>query len=73
MSEIAEQTALAEVKRRLIQEFPEVAPADVDAAVVSAYAGFENCPIRDFVPLFVEKHARQRLTQLEMAPMAASA
>lgn len=70
MSEVAEQKALADVKRRLIQEFPGVAPADVDAAVGAAHARFANRPIRDFVPLFVEKHARHHLAQL---PVAASA
>lgn len=73
MSEIAEQKALAEVRRRLIQEFPEVAPADVEAAVAAALSRFENRPIRDFIPLFVEKHASQRLAQLEASPVATSA
>lgn len=73
MSEIAEQKALAEVRRRLIQEFPEIAPADVDAAVGAALARFENRPIRDFIPLFVEKHASQRLAQNGTARMATSA
>ena len=42
MSEIAEQVALAEVKRRLILEFPEVGSAAVDAAVVEAYDRFRS-------------------------------
>nr|WP_063477231.1 hypothetical protein [Mycobacterium kansasii] len=61
MIEIAEQTVLAEVERRLIQEFPGVTLADVDAAVRKAHARFDASPIRDFVPLFVEKHARSHL------------
>lgn len=73
MAEITEATALAEVKRRLIQEFPDVAPTAVDAAVAAGHARFENRPIRDFVPLFVERHARQRLMQLDAATLAASA
>lgn len=63
MNEIAEQTALAEIKHRLIQDFPGVTSADVDAAVNQAYARFANRPIRDFIPLFVEKHARHSLAQ----------
>ncbi|WP_019969526.1 three-helix bundle dimerization domain-containing protein [Mycobacterium sp. 141] len=70
MSNVVEQIALAEVKRRLHQEFPGVAAADVDAAVSDAYARFDRRPIRDFVPLFVEKHARQRLAQHQMATSA---
>ena len=63
MAEITEQTALAEVKRRLIQEFPGVAPTDVDTAVAAAHVRFDLRPIRDFVPLFVEKRARHQLAQ----------
>jgi hypothetical protein len=63
MSEIAERTALAEIKHRLIRDFPGATPADVDAAVSQAHALFDNRPIRDFIPLFVEKHARQTLAQ----------
>ncbi|MBX8687363.1 hypothetical protein GO011_07945 [Mycobacterium sp. 20091114027_K0903767] len=71
MSEITEDTALADVTRRLIEEFAEIAPADVEDAVSRAHARFDNRPIRDFVPLFVEKRARHQLAQ--QSYMAASA
>jgi hypothetical protein len=45
------------------QDFPGATSADVDAAVNQAYARFANRPIRDFIPLFVEKHARHSLAQ----------
>ncbi|WP_374214039.1 MULTISPECIES: three-helix bundle dimerization domain-containing protein [Mycolicibacterium] len=32
-----------------------------------AYARFANSPIRDFVPLFVGKHARHSLAQRRIA------
>lgn len=70
MSEVAELTALAEVKRRLIEEFPQIASGDVEAAVAAAHARFDHRPIRDFVPLLVEKHARHRLAQSQMATSA---
>lgn len=70
MSEIAEQTALAQIKQRLVQEFPGAAPADVEAAVTQAHARFANRPIRDFIPLFVEKHARHSLAQHRVATSA---
>ena len=73
MAEITEATALAEVKRRLIQAFPDATPADVDAAVSQAHARFDRRPIRDFIPLFVEKRARQILMQPHVAPLATSA
>ncbi|WP_408632120.1 MULTISPECIES: three-helix bundle dimerization domain-containing protein [Mycobacteriaceae] len=43
------------------------------AAVGAALSRFENRPIRDFIPLFVEKHASQHLAQLQAVPIATSA
>ncbi|WP_458317562.1 three-helix bundle dimerization domain-containing protein [Mycolicibacterium brisbanense] len=70
MSEIAEQTALAQIRQRLVQEFPGTSLADVEAAVTRAHARFADRPIRDFVPLFVEKHARHSLAQHREATSA---
>lgn len=63
MIEVSEQTALAEIERRLALEFPEAAPDAIDAAVKRAYSRFAASKIRDFVPLFVEKHAREQLSR----------
>lgn len=63
MSAAAEQTVLVEITRRLIRDFPAISRAEVDAAVRQAYARFESSPIRDFVPLFVEKHVGRALGQ----------
>jgi hypothetical protein len=41
----------------------EAATDDVSAAIDHAHAQFASSPIRDFIPLFVEKRARQALTQ----------
>jgi hypothetical protein len=39
-------------------------PADhVSAAVYGAHARFEGCRIREFVPLLVERRARQELAR----------
>lgn len=70
MSETTERTALAEITRRLIGDFPAATPADVDAAVSHAYARFDSSKIRDFIPLFVEKHARRTLAQYLLATSA---
>jgi hypothetical protein len=58
---ISEEPLLAHIERRLIDEFPKVAPEDVDAVVRREHARFAHSPIRGFVPLFVEKHARDIL------------
>ncbi|AMU68169.1 hypothetical protein PP633_17680 [Mycobacteroides abscessus] len=58
---MAEQTLLMEIAGRLVQDFPGLTRADVDAAVRQAYARFDSSPVRDFVPLFVEKRAHRDL------------
>ena len=63
MSAVSEQTALVEIEDRLTQEFPNLAPGDIEAAVRQAHARFDTSPNRDFIPLFVEKKARQRLAR----------
>jgi hypothetical protein len=58
---ISEQTLIAGIERRLTQQFPDVVPDLVDAIVRREHARFEASPIRDFIPLLVEKHVRQHL------------
>lgn len=61
MGQTGVRTALAEVARRLGRDFPEISPHDVNAMVLQVYAEFDECPIRDFVPLLVEKRIRRQL------------
>lgn len=63
MSDIAEKKALAEVERTLIQEFPDTAHSVITSAVQQALSRFTESRIRDYVPLFVEKHARRTLAE----------
>jgi hypothetical protein len=65
---VSEETLLADIERRLVDEFPYVAPMVVDTLIRKEHARFEASRIRDFVPLFVEKRARRELkTQTELA------
>jgi hypothetical protein len=49
---------------RLTQRFPAV-PGDKVAEIVNArYARFKDRPIRDYIPLFVERGARTDLAQM---------
>jgi hypothetical protein len=61
---ICEEALLAHIGRRLIDEFPRVSPEAVDALVRREHARFDDSPIRGFVPLFVEKHARNELAHI---------
>ncbi len=61
--QVSEDTLLADVERRLIGEFPHVAPSAVNTVIRQQHARFETSQIRDFVPLLVEKRARLELKQ----------
>jgi hypothetical protein len=59
-----EWTAINEVVTRLTQTFPEVPADKVKTVVHHNHARFDGRPVRDFVPLFVERGARRELSQL---------
>lgn len=52
-----------EVARRLTNSYADISPERINSVVQGAYAQFEHSPIRDFVPLFVERRARAELTR----------
>ena len=56
-----EETALAAVQARLTRRFPDLHPDVVEAAVRLAHSTLDG-PVRDFVPLLVERAARDRLS-----------
>ena len=59
--QVGEETLLAEIQRRLLDEFPTTSPLLVNTLIRNQHARFETSRIRDFVPLFVEKRARREL------------
>jgi hypothetical protein len=63
MGEISETLMIAEVERRLISTYTDLPQDRVSSALQSAHAHFEESPIRDFVPLLVERRARAELTK----------
>jgi hypothetical protein len=60
----SEQAAIRQVTARLVQQFPELSAEEIDRAVTGHYDAFDDSPIRDFVPVLVERAARQQLTDL---------
>ena len=58
-----ESRELNEVVERLLQRFPDMPEERVRSAVIKAHQEFVNNPIRDFVPVFVERSARAELSQ----------
>jgi hypothetical protein len=57
-----EEMVIRRVMERLCTRFPDLDPAYVAHVVGECHGCFDNRPIRDFVPLLVERAAAQRLT-----------
>jgi hypothetical protein len=62
--ESSEQTIIDQLVERLTQKYPAVPSEKVTDVVRTYYARFDGRPIWDYVPLFVERHARQQLNML---------
>ena len=71
MAEISERLLIAEVERRLTNKYAHIPTDQVSTAIQRVYAQFEQSPIRDFVPLLVERRAGAELATLK-EPVAAS-
>jgi hypothetical protein len=63
MDRSEETRAINEVVDRLAKQFPGVPSENVAEVVHEVQPEFDEAPIRDFVPLFVERGAKQRLRQ----------
>ena len=63
-----EQAAIRQVVARLTQQFPELSADDIDRAVQGQYDKFNDSPIRDFVPVLVERATRRQITQDQAQP-----
>lgn len=51
------------VQRRLAQKYPELPHDHVAAVVQHVYARFNQSTLRDFIPLLVERRAREELAR----------
>lgn len=61
-----EDRQVAAVAERLASRHPEVPAGIVDEIVREARAKFIDSPVRDFVPLLVERSARERIRHRRM-------
>ena len=64
MIELSEQTVIEDLVERLTTNFPTVSPETVAAVVQDNHARFKGRPLREYIPLFVERSARRDLAQL---------
>lgn len=63
----SEQRGVDEVIDRLGTKFPGVDRATIQAIVTEEHDAFDGRPVRDFVPVLVEKRAKQRIKALVRA------
>ncbi|MGK9269797.1 DUF3562 domain-containing protein [Williamsia muralis] len=59
----SEHRQIAKIAERLALCHPEIPVADVECLVESIYARFDDAHVRDFIPLLVERRAREQLGQ----------
>ena len=64
MAEMSEQTLVNEVISRLARKYPMVPATTISSIVRDLHAKFDGRPLREFIPLFVERNARIALTKL---------
>ena len=64
MNQLSEQQVIEQLACRLVASFTQVEPAAVSRIVLEEYARFDGRPIRDFIPLFVERNAKAELFRL---------
>ena len=65
MADSSEQAAITQLRERLASKYAEIPPERVSAAVQVAHARFDQSPIRDFVPLLVERRVRAELADAQ--------
>ncbi|WP_243747631.1 three-helix bundle dimerization domain-containing protein [Mycolicibacterium sp. CBMA 226] len=63
---MSEDQQMAEVLTRLAAQYPSRDPADIAAEVQHARDRFTGSPVRDFVPLLVERRVRSELSLARM-------
>jgi hypothetical protein len=64
MIELSEQTIIEQLVSRLTTNYPTVSPETVASVVEKNHARFDGRPLREYVPLFVERSARRDLAAL---------
>jgi hypothetical protein len=64
--ESSERTVIEQLVDRLQVSYPNLSPDMVTTVVQHHHARFDGRPVRDFVPLFVERRSRQELATVNV-------
>jgi hypothetical protein len=62
--ELSEQTVIEQLVVRLTSRYPTISQSTVASVVRDVHSRFEGRPLRDFIPLLVERNARSELERL---------
>ena len=62
--ELSEQTIIEQLVARLADRYPAISASKVADVVRDIHSRYDGRPLRDYVPLFVERHANRALEQL---------
>ena len=62
MAEANENRSIDALVARLVNRYPTVSPAHIAEVVRGEHARFDDRPLREFVPLFVERRATRELS-----------
>ena len=65
--DLRESRAVTDLVQRLAASHPSLAPDVVEHTVYTSHERFAGSPIRDFVPVLVERMAKTRLAQSAQA------
>jgi hypothetical protein len=64
---LSEQSGIDQLVVRLTNRYPTIAKATVESVVHDVHARFDGRPLRDYIPLLVERSARSELSRLHSA------
>jgi hypothetical protein len=62
--ELSEQAIIDQMVARLASRYPTVAASTVSNLVHDIHSRYDDRPVRDFVPLLVERNAKAELSRL---------
>jgi hypothetical protein len=62
--ELSEQTVIEQLVVRLTRRYPTISESIVATVVGDIHSRFDGRPLRDFIPLLVERNARSELERL---------
>jgi hypothetical protein len=62
--ELSEQAIIDQIVTRLASRYPTIAASTVSRLVHDIHSRYDDRPVRDFVPLLVERNAKAELSRL---------